>query len=143
MYCRVQFAYQTMTTPPELCLLWKAQHIAVACKLAAWSAANLAARSSPACARRMTSAGVNRADCSQREGNYPPPAGASPTLGLECCGVVQEARALLTSPTSLPAAPRLGRHYRLLCEEKRSTCSRLLNLARTVSVLSPATRATA
>jgi putative PIG3 family NAD(P)H quinone oxidoreductase len=31
---------------------------------------------------------VNRADLLQREGHYPPPAGASPILGLECAGVV-------------------------------------------------------
>ncbi|MDQ3280784.1 MAG: NAD(P)H-quinone oxidoreductase [Acidobacteriota bacterium] len=33
---------------------------------------------------------VNRADLLQREGRYPPPAGASPILGLECSGVVSE-----------------------------------------------------
>ena len=31
---------------------------------------------------------VNRADLAQRAGGYPPPAGASPILGLECAGVV-------------------------------------------------------
>ncbi|WP_026257864.1 NAD(P)H-quinone oxidoreductase [Actinopolymorpha alba] len=30
--------------------------------------------------------GVNRADILQRQGNYPPPPGASPILGLECSG---------------------------------------------------------
>jgi putative PIG3 family NAD(P)H quinone oxidoreductase len=34
-------------------------------------------------------AGVNRADLSQRAGNYPPPPGASPILGLEVAGVVE------------------------------------------------------
>jgi putative PIG3 family NAD(P)H quinone oxidoreductase len=33
---------------------------------------------------------VNRADLLQRAGHYPPPAGASPILGLECAGVVSE-----------------------------------------------------
>ena len=33
---------------------------------------------------------VNRADLAQRTGGYPPPPGASPTLGLECAGVVRE-----------------------------------------------------
>jgi putative PIG3 family NAD(P)H quinone oxidoreductase len=33
---------------------------------------------------------VNRADLLQRRGLYPPPAGASPLLGLECCGEVVE-----------------------------------------------------
>ena len=32
---------------------------------------------------------VNRADLVQRTGNYPPPPGASPLLGLECAGVVE------------------------------------------------------
>jgi len=32
--------------------------------------------------------GVNRADLSQREGHYPPPAGASPLLGLEVSGTI-------------------------------------------------------
>ncbi|HUW17409.1 MAG TPA: NAD(P)H-quinone oxidoreductase [Actinomycetes bacterium] len=36
----------------------------------------------------VAAAGVNRADLLQREGHYPPPAGASPTLGLECSGRV-------------------------------------------------------
>jgi putative PIG3 family NAD(P)H quinone oxidoreductase len=33
---------------------------------------------------------VNRADLLQRQGRYPPPAGASDVLGLECSGVVAE-----------------------------------------------------
>jgi NADPH:quinone reductase len=33
-------------------------------------------------------AGVNRPDCLQRSGQYPPPLGASPILGLECAGEV-------------------------------------------------------
>jgi putative PIG3 family NAD(P)H quinone oxidoreductase len=33
---------------------------------------------------------VNRADLHQRAGRYPPPAGASPILGLECAGTVVE-----------------------------------------------------
>ena len=32
---------------------------------------------------------VNRADLLQREGHYPPPAGASEILGLECAGIVE------------------------------------------------------
>lgn len=36
---------------------------------------------------------VNRADLLQRAGNYPPPPGASPVLGLECAGTVVEAGA--------------------------------------------------
>ena len=33
-------------------------------------------------------AGVNRPDCAQRAGSYPPPPDASPILGLEVAGVV-------------------------------------------------------
>jgi putative PIG3 family NAD(P)H quinone oxidoreductase len=39
---------------------------------------------------RVTASAVNRADLLQRQGFYPPPRGASPYLGLECSGVVQE-----------------------------------------------------
>ncbi|UFS94763.1 NAD(P)H-quinone oxidoreductase [Nocardia huaxiensis] len=38
----------------------------------------------------VAAAGVNRADLLQRQGFYPPPPGASTTLGLECAGVVAE-----------------------------------------------------
>ena len=37
---------------------------------------------------RVAAAGVNRPDIAQREGNYPPPPGASPILGLEVAGIV-------------------------------------------------------
>ena len=39
---------------------------------------------------RVNAAGLNRADILQRRGLYPPPAGASPTLGLEVSGRVAE-----------------------------------------------------
>lgn len=39
---------------------------------------------------RVRAAGVNRADVLQRQGNYPPPPGASEVIGLECSGVVAE-----------------------------------------------------
>lgn len=38
---------------------------------------------------RVVSAGVNRADLLQRRGFYPPPAGASDTLGLEVAGAIE------------------------------------------------------
>jgi len=38
----------------------------------------------------IAAAGVNRADLLQREGSYPPPPGASDTLGLEVSGTVAE-----------------------------------------------------
>ena len=37
----------------------------------------------------VKSAGVNRADLAQRVGKYPPPAGASPILGMEVSGVIK------------------------------------------------------
>ncbi|WP_246605110.1 NAD(P)H-quinone oxidoreductase [Aquisediminimonas sediminicola] len=37
---------------------------------------------------RVIAAGVNRPDISQREGNYPPPPGASDIMGLEVAGTV-------------------------------------------------------
>lgn len=37
---------------------------------------------------KVTATAVNRADCMQRQGNYPPPRGASEYLGLECSGTV-------------------------------------------------------
>ncbi|WP_231137397.1 NAD(P)H-quinone oxidoreductase [Chromobacterium paludis] len=40
---------------------------------------------------RVMAAGVNRADLMQRAGLYPPPPGASPLLGLEVAGWVEEA----------------------------------------------------
>ena len=38
----------------------------------------------------VAAAGVNRADLMQRQGFYPPPPGASETLGLECSGIISE-----------------------------------------------------
>jgi NADPH2:quinone reductase len=40
---------------------------------------------------KVHAAGVNRPDILQRQGKYPPPAGASPILGLEVAGVVASA----------------------------------------------------
>ncbi len=39
---------------------------------------------------KVAAAGVNRPDIGQREGNYPPPPGASSILGLEVAGIVRE-----------------------------------------------------
>ena len=52
-------------------------------------------RAAPACAEgevriRVAAAGLNRADLLQRAGHYPPPAGVTDILGLECAGVVSE-----------------------------------------------------
>lgn len=45
---------------------------------------------------RVVAAGVNRPDISQREGNYPPPPGASEIMGLEVAGTVAELGAGVT-----------------------------------------------
>ena len=37
---------------------------------------------------RIRAAGVNRADLSQRQGNYPPPPGASTIMGMEVAGEI-------------------------------------------------------
>jgi putative PIG3 family NAD(P)H quinone oxidoreductase len=39
---------------------------------------------------RIAGAGINRADLLQRRGLYPPPAGASEIIGLECAGTIIE-----------------------------------------------------
>ncbi len=39
---------------------------------------------------RIKASAINRADLLQRSGNYPVPQGASPILGLECSGIVEE-----------------------------------------------------
>ncbi|MCW2508869.1 MAG: quinone oxidoreductase [Modestobacter sp.] len=44
----------------------------------------------------VAAAAVNRADLLQRQGNYPPPPGASEILGLECSGVISEVGADVT-----------------------------------------------
>jgi tumor protein p53-inducible protein 3 len=38
---------------------------------------------------RVKATAVNRADINQRQGQYPPPPGASDILGLECAGIVE------------------------------------------------------
>ena len=38
----------------------------------------------------VAASAVNRADLLQRQGNYPPPPGASPIIGMECSGVIAE-----------------------------------------------------
>lgn len=39
---------------------------------------------------RVAAAGINRADLLQRQGNYSPPPGAPPYLGMECSGTIAE-----------------------------------------------------
>src|SRR5690625_1347091 len=40
---------------------------------------------------KVAASGVNRADLTQAEGNYPPPKGGSDILGLECAGEIADA----------------------------------------------------
>ena len=40
---------------------------------------------------KIAAAGVNRADLSQAQGNYPPPKGGSDIIGLECAGEIADA----------------------------------------------------
>ncbi|GLZ25867.1 oxidoreductase [Stutzerimonas stutzeri] len=54
-----------------------------------------AERPAPACGEgevriQVAAAGLNRADLLQRAGHYPPPAGVTDILGLECAGVIAE-----------------------------------------------------
>lgn len=39
---------------------------------------------------QVAAAGLNRADLLQRQGNYPPPPGASDIMGMECSGTIAE-----------------------------------------------------
>ncbi|MEZ5565230.1 MAG: NAD(P)H-quinone oxidoreductase [Gammaproteobacteria bacterium] len=55
---------------------------------------------------RVAAAGVNRLDCLQRAGHYPPPPGASDLLGLEVAGTIVSAGA--TTNETLPAALSVG-----------------------------------
>ncbi len=45
---------------------------------------------------RTMAVGVNRPDCAQRSGTYPPPPGASQIIGLECAGEVVAVGAAVT-----------------------------------------------
>jgi len=45
---------------------------------------------------QVVAAGVNRPDCLQRQGGYPPPAGASDLPGLEVSGIIVELGAAVT-----------------------------------------------
>ncbi len=51
----------------------------------------------------VSHAGVNRPDCAQRAGTYPPPPDASPIIGLEVAGVVVACGR--TSPRGTSATP--------------------------------------
>ena len=58
---------------------------------------------------RVAATAINRADLMQRRGMYPPPPGASPILGLECAGVVEELGAGVTGlATGMPVCALLA-----------------------------------
>jgi len=73
---------------------------------------------------RVAAAGLNRADIHQREGHYPPPAGASETLGLEVSGHIAEVG---TSVTRWKAGDRVcallaGGGYAEYCAVPAAQC---------------------
>ncbi|MEM4251645.1 MAG: NAD(P)H-quinone oxidoreductase, partial [Candidatus Bathyarchaeia archaeon] len=45
---------------------------------------------------RIQATALNRADLLQRRGLYPPPPGASPILGLECAGIIEQVGSSVT-----------------------------------------------
>ena len=57
---------------------------------------------------------VNRADLLQRQGNYPPPPGASEILGLECSGTIASVGAAISprAATARSTAPSLAAERR-------------------------------
>jgi NADPH2:quinone reductase len=66
---------------------------------------------------RVLATGVNRPDIQQRLGNYPPPPGASPVMGLECAGEVVATGAAVTrhKPGDRVAALTNGGAYAEYC----------------------------
>lgn len=73
---------------------------------------------------RVRAAGINRADLLQREGNYPPPPGASPILGLEISGEVVELGAGVTEwkPGDMVCALLAGGGYAEYCAVPAGQC---------------------
>ncbi|MBS4051960.1 MAG: NAD(P)H-quinone oxidoreductase [Methylomonas sp.] len=72
----------------------------------------------------VKAAGINRPDLMQRQGVYPPPAGASPILGLEVAGIVAETGAKVTSFKSGDAVCALltGGGYAEYCVASEVCC---------------------
>lgn len=69
-------------------------------------------------------AGVNRPDVLQRTGNYPPPAGASPVIGLEVAGRIAEAAPDVTQwkPGDVVCALTPGGGYAEYCATPAVHC---------------------
>jgi len=82
---------------------------------------------------RVEAAGVNRPDVFQRMGFYPPPPGASATLGLEVAGDRGCGEALEGRRQGMRASRR--RRLRRLCRGGRTTCAaRAAKLGRNLGV---------
>ncbi|MCZ7565991.1 MAG: NAD(P)H-quinone oxidoreductase [Burkholderiales bacterium] len=69
-------------------------------------------------------AGVNRPDVLQRSGKYPPPAGASPIIGLEVAGTIAEAASDVTrwQPGDVVCALTPGGGYAEYCAAPAAHC---------------------
>jgi NADPH2:quinone reductase len=73
---------------------------------------------------RVLATGVNRPDVSQRKGEYPPPPGANPLIGLETAGEVVSAGAEVTAwkPGDRVCALTNGGAYAEYCAAPASQC---------------------
>lgn len=73
---------------------------------------------------RVAAAGVNRPDLLQRAGHYPPPAGASPILGLEVAGTVAVVGSAVTrwQPGDTVCALTNGGGYAEYCAVPAGQC---------------------
>ncbi|WP_052214724.1 NAD(P)H-quinone oxidoreductase [Belnapia sp. F-4-1] len=73
---------------------------------------------------RVLATGVNRPDVAQRKGEYPPPPGASPLIGLETAGEVVAAGAEVTAwtPGNRVCALTNGGAYAEYCVAPASQC---------------------
>ncbi|MCQ8127786.1 NAD(P)H-quinone oxidoreductase [Methylomonas rivi] len=72
----------------------------------------------------VKAAGINRPDLMQRQGVYPPPAGASPILGLEVAGIVVETGGNVTGfkPGDAVCALLTGGGYAEYCVANEVCC---------------------
>jgi NADPH2:quinone reductase len=73
---------------------------------------------------RVTAAGINRADIHQRNGNYPPPPGASEILGMEVSGHIVDAGKTVTrwKPGDRVCALLAGGGYAEYCTVPCAQC---------------------
>ena len=71
---------------------------------------------------RTTAAGLNHADLLQRQGLYPPPEGASPLLGLEVSGIIEQTRSDLWKKGDKVCALLSGGGYAEYCIAQADHC---------------------